>query len=533
MSLFTDKNIITMKKIKNKSHVFLIVLLTIGSLVVTCIIISYFCSPFSVPSNTIEQNKVLHAVEDYRADPHSYELENSNFTLIDMLLNGDNNLFEKYYTDYFSNIINTIKQFYGTFTIPAWMRIPHKPLQEVENYHSDLDFNDIDNSSLPRVDVLLDPDYKLGKKEYTECCIKITNAGEYNLASCEAKIKIRGNSTSVSDKKPYKIKFLKKKAVLGGSKEKNWVLLANANDNTGLHNYVSLELYRYLSAPGTFIPMVQFVNLYINGKYQGVYNLCDQIEPGKNRVPISSDIKARPEDTDYLIVNDDYASSIGQSGEKDVNWFWLDKSFTPIEIKSPDTSNENYSTEYTDYIKNRIENIYNVILSRDWEKIQKSIDIDSMINGFIVSIITDNVDIAYKSIYYYLPAGGKLTYGPVWDMDLTFGAGKTSFFVKILGEKSELNAIWKQLMEIDEFKKAFCERFKTVYPNLESFISEKINEAINIAGKELENEFMIRSRWVRYGDDGYTDAQSYEEAVSYMINWTHKRLNYLYSIYCN
>lgn len=88
-------------------------------------------------------------------------------------------------------------------------------------------------------------------------------------------------------------------------------------------------------------------------------------------------------------------------------------------------------------------------------------------------------------------------------------------------------------MEVDEFKKAFCERFKTVYPNLESFISEKINEAINIAGKELENEFMIRSRWVRYGDDGYTDAQSYEEAVSYMINWTHKRLNYLYSIYCN
>ena len=77
------------------------------------------------------------------------------------------------------NIINTIKQFYGTFSIPAWMRIPHKPLQEVENYHSDLDFNDIDNSSLPRVDVLLDPDYKLGKKEYTECCIKITNAGEY------------------------------------------------------------------------------------------------------------------------------------------------------------------------------------------------------------------------------------------------------------------------------------------------------------------------------------------------------------------
>ena len=425
------------------------------------------------------------------------------------------------------------RHLYGTFSIPSWMRPEHEPLKKVEKYHSNLNFEDVSESTLPRMNIVMSTDYLLSSDEYTECTVEIKNADEYNLDACNANIRIRGNTTSQADKKPYKLKLDEKKSLFGGGKEKSWVLLANVNDITGIHNYVSMEIYRYLTDGKAFIPMIRFVNLYINGEYQGVYNLCDQIETGKTRVPISGKIKATPEETDYLVLNDKYAYYEGKAGEEGIGWFWLDKSITAIEVKSPDTDDELYTKEYTDYIKNRMDSIYDIILSRDWNDIQQVIDIDAIVNGFLVSIITNNEDIAYKSIYYYLPSGGKLTYGPVWDMDLTFGAGSSFGYKDILGEKSNLNIIWRELMKVDEFKQYFLERFKEVYPQLEELINNKIDESVSIAGKELENEFKIRAAWGRYGTSTYKSANTYDEAIEFMKNWTHERLEYLYSGYFN
>ncbi len=424
------------------------------------------------------------------------------------------------------------KRSYGTFSIPSWARPTHKAQSPVEDYHSPLDFPKAEEGQLPGVFITLDEDYLLSRDEYTDCIVEIRDAEVYDLESSAAKIRIRGNSTSHADKKPYKIKFGEKTSLFGGGKEKSWVLLANVNDITGIHNYVSMKIYRYLAGEDPFVPMVQFVNLFINGAYQGVYNLCDQVETGKTRVPISGKIGPTPESTDYLILHDKYAYYEENAGEEGVGWFWMDKSITPIEIKSPDTEDKAYTKEYTDYIKKRLDDIYDVILTKDWEAIQEVIDVDAIINGFMVSIIAGNADIAFKSIYYYLPAGGKLTYGPVWDMDLTFGAGTSKGYKDVLKEKSDHNAIWMQLMKVPEFKAAFTERYKEIYSVIGDFIDEQIDEAVAIAGRELENEFNVRSAWGRYGTEEYKSAQTYDEAVFFMKEWLRERLDYLYSMYC-
>ena len=118
-------------------------------------------------------------------------------------------------------------------------------------------------------------------------------------------------------------------------------------------------------------------------------------------------------------------------------------------------------------------------------------------------------------------------------MDLTFGAGSSPFWATLFGEKAELNAIWRQIMKVPEFREAFIERFKAVYIGLESFILDKIQEAVNFAGKELENEFNIRIEWGRYGSSEYKSANTYTEAIEYMRNWTRERLEDLYSEYCD
>lgn len=420
---------------------------------------------------------------------------------------------------------------YGTFSIPHWMRPTHDAFEPVENYHSYLNFDEPKDSLIPRIDIVMDEDYMLSKADYTKCTVQISNADEYNLSESEAKIKIRGNTTQYADKKPYKIKFSEKTSLFGGGKEKSWVLLANVNDITGLHNYVSMEIARKIMGEGTFVSMVQFVNLYINGEYQGVYNLCDQIETGDKRVPISGKVGATPEETDYLIENDKYAYYKDSAGEEGLAWFWLDKTFAPIEVKSPEPDDDGYTKEYTEYIKKRMDDIYDVILTRDWNAIQKVVDTDSIINGFLVSMIADNGDIAYKSVYYHLPAGGKLTYGPVWDMDLTFGAGTSRGYQGSIIEKAYLNAIFRMLFKVPEFKAAFMARYREIYPEMGDFISATIDDAVALAGKDLENEFEIRKQWGRQGTKEYKAAQTYSESIDFMKKWTHERLDYLYSLY--
>ncbi len=424
------------------------------------------------------------------------------------------------------------KKKYGTLSIPSWMRPTHESKPDVKDYHSYLSFEEPENSLLPRIDISMDEDYLLSRTEYTNCFVQISNADEYNLESEKARIRIRGNSTQFADKKPYKICFFEETSLFGGGKERNWVLLANVNDTTGIHNYVSMELARYLMADGTFVPMVQFVNLYINGEYQGVYNLCDQVEPGDKRVPISKEIQATPEETDYLIVNDKYAYYDDNVENKGWSWFWLDKAIAAIEVKSPDTDDIYYSEEYTDYIKKRLEEIYDIILSKDWEAICEAVDVDSVINGFLVSIIADNADIAFKSVYFYLPAEGRLTYGPVWDMDLTFGAGTSKGYRDVFREKSDHNVFWKQLMRVDEFRDRFVRRYQEVYPELEGVLNGIIDEAVDRGGKDLAVEFANRFDWGRYGVQEYKDVQTYEESIAHMKKWIHERLDYLYALYC-
>ncbi len=191
--------------------------------------------------------------------------------------------------------------FYGYISIPTWLRPSPKSTVSVEDYHSSLKFNNPEKSELPRVAVYMDEDYRLSKDDYTSCSVKITNAAEYNLDQKEAKIKIWGNSTAITDKKPYKIKFSQKTSLFGGGREKSWILLTNVNDITGIHNYVSMELYRHFAKDGTFVPVVKSVSLHINDEYQRAYNLCNQVETGKTRVPISGKIRDNPEKNGLFI----------------------------------------------------------------------------------------------------------------------------------------------------------------------------------------------------------------------------------------
>ena len=97
-------------------------------------------------------------------------------------------------------------------------------------------------------------------------------------------IHLRGNSTAELPKRPFKLHLDEKSGLLGMGEKRHWVLLANAIDSTLLRDQLAYGLSADLGAE-YFMDSRQ-VTLIYNGEYYGVYQLCEQIRVGKNRIDI-------------------------------------------------------------------------------------------------------------------------------------------------------------------------------------------------------------------------------------------------------
>ena len=96
-------------------------------------------------------------------------------------------------------------------------------------------------------------------------------------------IKTRGNSTFDENKKPFAIKFPDKQVFFGLERDKSFVLLANARDESHIRNAIALDLAR---AMGISAPRYAYLNLYINDTYRGLYQITNKIHVGKESLDI-------------------------------------------------------------------------------------------------------------------------------------------------------------------------------------------------------------------------------------------------------
>ena len=99
-------------------------------------------------------------------------------------------------------------------------------------------------------------------------------------------IRVRGNSTANMAKKPYKLKFHEKVKLLGKGhpNTKKWTMLANHADKTMLRNAITSIMGE--RAGLAFNPAAKFVDLTVNDRYAGTYQLSDQVDVCPHRVNI-------------------------------------------------------------------------------------------------------------------------------------------------------------------------------------------------------------------------------------------------------
>lgn len=123
---------------------------------------------------------------------------------------------------------------------------------------------------------------------YVDASMNIQGNSEYtdnaDLYSGNISIKLRGNSTRNREKAPYKIKLDQKSDLFHMGANKHWVLLANDIDHTFIRNKLVYDFSASLGAD--FAAESLNVALILNNEYRGVYQLCEHVRVGKERVDI-------------------------------------------------------------------------------------------------------------------------------------------------------------------------------------------------------------------------------------------------------
>jgi len=301
----------------------------------------------------------------------------------------------------------------------------------------------------------------LDKETWIDATVRIDGGGYFDdLATTSFQIRGRGNSTWAWDKKPYAMKFPAKTEVLGMPKHKRWCLIANFMDRTHMRNRIAYHLGA--NSRLAYTTRNQYAELYMNGKYEGLYQLTEQIKDGKDRVDISDEAGFLLEfDTNY---------------DEDVR-FRSTASNIPVNVKFPDP--EDLTTERLDALKAYIDQLDKAVQDQKnggttdpltW------VDQTSMIDFWIIFELMANHEMLHpKSVYFHKEGDGKLIAGPIWDFDYeTLPIHRKTGWINY-GDNLYASAPWRGnnwwvvlLKYNPSFRAAVKARWKDWYPFLQT-----------------------------------------------------------------
>ena len=368
------------------------------------------------------------------------------------------------------------------------------------------------------------------KTEYINATLSLFNADEKHcLDELQMEIRGRGNKTWEYEKKSYKMKLSAKQSLLGlgDGRAKKWVLLANVCDQSLLRNHIS-QLLADSMPYGVWAPDTQSVEVFLNGEYRGVYLLCEEIDINPNKIDVPEDLTGMgSEDLGFLVE----ISGNPKSPQFSCN----DRSY---QVHSELSTDANEASEQLQYIKNYVRSAWEAVEEGDEAKIAELIDIDSMVNAYLVEEILKNLDCGYDSFYLYRKPGGKLVFGPVWDFDNALGnadMGTENYYDLYVAynERFQSNPWLYTAMEYEWFR----ERVVTMWDESQG-VRSKLSATVLKVAKDGYNSYCRNfQKWDLFGiswnreTEQITSLESYTEHYEFLASWIDQRIAWLNDYY--
>ncbi|MDE6645151.1 MAG: CotH kinase family protein, partial [Muribaculaceae bacterium] len=258
--------------------------------------------------------------------------------------------------------------------------------------------------------------------------------------------------------------------------------------------------------------------LVMNGTYQGLYQLTEQLKIDENRVDVGDD--------GFLLEID------GRAGQDPGDVYFRDSRLSRnIVIKDPDVA---YGSDDFEYIRSYIASASSALakLNNDdgSEEYQDLIDVPSFVDWYLVNELTRNADACtfFSSCYMNLKRGEKLRMGPLWDFDLAIG---NYVFAGGEGYNSPKGfslryVVWyANLYKSPQFVSELKSRFDALYNSRGDLYTSLRSQRDYIREAYIGNEL----RWHRLnvGTNRDVISQNFDTRVEGIVSWLETRFNWM------
>lgn len=356
-----------------------------------------------------------------------------------------------------------------------------------------------------------------------------------DITDGECNIKVRGNSTAGAAKKPWNIKLSGKKSVLGMDKGKKWCLLANSFDKSLMRNSLVYDLG--LQNGVTYSSQSRFVDVYINGTYNGNYLMTEPVEAKTGRVEIDA----------YNSTNNDILLELGTRNEQGVDHFQTPKLGITFDVNDPEKGDDLTDAEVDAKIQRArafLGDFETALSKNNYDEILKYMDEDTFVNFYIASELFKNVDFNFSSTRFYIK-GSKVYAGPLWDFDLSSGNCKPEYYreyyvdgVSYKGYYCQGMNWYKKLFKNETFYSKVKQRYKElqyVIQNMYKTDSEttlSINYLADQYGASFERNYKDKNNlgagWSLTDDDGYSYTSTahwtnWKQPIEFLRDWLKNR----------
>lgn len=399
------------------------------------------------------------------------------------------------------------------------------------------------------------------KRNTTTAALKMIDAAGNEISTMDIKeLKARGNSTfTYAAKKSYQMKLETASDLLqNGENVKTWVLLANYFDATLMHDKLFKDMAAALGMPYT--ASCDWVNLYYDGEYRGVYLLSEKNAVKDTGINIT-DLEAAYKDqnpeygtnmttatgtnayggsytyttglTDPTDITGGYLLELNHDAPDEVNGF-VTKKGKGVNVKSPEWCGDaamEYISEYYQAFENAVyamdENGNYTGINDDGKHYYEYVDRDSLVKIFLLQELALSPDGFISSLYFYKDANGIMYAGPIWDQDMTLGTGWTKY---ISPDTTDYHYLAEALIQIPDFREAVIAYYNATFaPQANALITEDgtIYGYADCLADSAEMNFVLWP-YIRVGDPNNAEHiwknTTYASVLADMQNWLTQRI---------
>ena len=372
-------------------------------------------------------------------------------------------------------------------------------------------------------------------------------------------IEIRGETSQYFDKKSYGLETWDREyndidvSIIGFPDEEDWILYGPFSDKSLIRNKLIYDLSNKM---GRYASRTEFVELYINYDYKGLYIFMEKLKRDKNRINIQ---KLDQGDIDENLISGGYIIKIDKSDMDDGSYTDYNSFQSNFDINGNLDGEKKiyFNYEYPkpgiihanqkNYIKNYFHEFESALASDKFEDpengFRKYIDEDSFIDFFILNELSNNVDGFRLSTYLHKDRDEKLMIGPIWDFNLSFGnadycGGERydvwlhKFNERCPGDFWNIPFWWDRLLEDQKFVDKLKLRWNDLRSNTLSNINiiQMINNYYNFLNNETDIVEKNFDKWRILGIYIWPNSfigNNYDQEINFLKIWIENRLNWL------